>query len=270
MADWPIAMPAIQSGSCGNTSLTAPGSTNTKGSWQELIASTTHDTNYAIFQICRHYYVAQGYLVDFGIGGSGSETALVSNIGTGLTNQSTQYESSYFAVPLHIPAGTRISVRYQATALQYLIVCVSLFTSYGGLSSGYAGTVDYGADTSSSAGTAIDPGTTANTYGSWVEMTSSTANTLHGILINIPYNGNSSRTTATWTVQVGIGSSGSEEVIIDNYYVACRDDDDLPKPIISPFLPVKIPAGTRIAVRAQCTINIAGDRLIDCIIHGVY
>lgn len=97
-------------------SITAPGSLNTKGAWTEIVASTSAaftslmvgcqadgDTSTAV----------AGTLVDIGIGAASSETVLISDIYlVWATNESFKYWSpATFGVS--IPAGSRLSARYQ-------------------------------------------------------------------------------------------------------------------------------------------------------------
>jgi hypothetical protein len=50
---------------------------------------------------------------------------------------------------------------------------------------------------------------------------------------------------------------------------ACDTDQRIPGTCCTPFLPVRIPAGSRIAARAACNSAAAGTRTLDLIVYGV-
>lgn len=101
------------------TALNNSGSSNVKGSYTQIIASTARD----YIGVALYYDRGQAdvisppvrFLFDIAIGGAGSEINIVPNLaGRDLAGEST----SVFFVP--IPAGTRLSVRYQASGTQSL------------------------------------------------------------------------------------------------------------------------------------------------------
>lgn len=84
------------------------GALDTKGSWAEIASSITADIRYLVV-CCRFNIVNTNFLLDIGIGASGSEVVLVPNI-NGINNSSLrEYEVS-------IPSGTRLAARAQAAS----------------------------------------------------------------------------------------------------------------------------------------------------------
>lgn len=56
-------------------------------------------------------------------------------------------------------------------------------------------------------------------------------------------------------VDIGIGPSGSEVVLVANLQVSGTNNNVVRCGEVSPLIPLSIPAGTRIAIRAQCNVG---------------
>ena len=93
---------------------------------------------------------------------------------------------------------------------------------------------------------AATTGTTAHVKTAWQQATASLPVTVSGFIMRTFPLGSG---TANFLFDVGIGAAGSEKIILNNYphnrYNGARGLTQ------SIFVPVKIPAGTRVAVRAQ-------------------
>lgn len=248
------------------TTVSAPGSTNTKGSYTQLIASTAHDASGLLLS---GYFTAPsgaGYgLIDIAIGAASSEQVLISNIAV---NRQTSNAMGWppILIPCSIPAGARVSARYQAS--QTSATCVLSAQAVGGM-------LNYpilanrsetlGADTSTSKGTSIDPGGTANTKGSYVQMAASTAFASKWAILS--FTADSPSTLGwNWLIDVAVGASSSEQIVVPNLWVPsaglagglC---------IARVFMPLAIPAGTRVAMRCQSDTNTTGSRQLLATIH---
>lgn len=274
MPDWNIIDGSNAIDTVGDTAADSGGKSitngtgNSKGSWGEVIDSTPIAAAGFILMISQtNAAVLTDMLVDIGIGGSGSETVLIENIlvsGRALLTMSVLFE-------IPIPAGTRVAARGQnpggtgATTDVVPVLIPATFTSPSGL--GRAAT--YGAVTGDSGGTAIDPGGSANTKGSWGEIAASTTNPIRRLYVIIGNQGNVARTDCTWLVDIGIGGSGSEQVLIPDLLAAASTNNDIVTPAIVGPIPVDLPAGTRIAARCQCSITDATDRTLDIVLIGV-
>lgn len=250
------------------TSVTASATANTKGSYSQLTASTPADAA-AITVLVNGPNSAADYLVDIAVGAASSEQVICSNLtassGTGAVTRGATY-----TFPIPIPAGTRIAARAQSTTASAVIRPLVILHEHTLMTTESLGrAADYGSATGDSGGTSIDPGGTANTKGSWTQITASTTNPMMGFILAFGNQINTARTQGTFLFDVGIGGAGSEQVILADYFMAISAVDDAPDPIASVFIPCNVPAGTRLAVRAQSSVTDATDRLVDVIIYGV-
>jgi hypothetical protein len=88
-------------------------------------------------------------------------------------------------------------------------------------------------------------------------------------MFNIGGGGDASRAAITrWYIDLAIGAGGSEQIIMSNFLATCGTGVDMPFITGGFLLPFFIPAGTRIAARAQCNVNTAGDRTFDMNLWG--
>lgn len=246
------------------TVITASGSANTKGSWTELSASTSTAATAAMVTIfCAN--TQADYLVDIGTGAAASETAVIADI---QTNRPTiSITCRQFFIPISIASGTRVSARCQSsTAAATCRIIIHLFSGTANFLGGTS-VVTYGANTTDSGGTEVDPGGTINTKGSYVEITASTSADIEWLTVIAGGRTNGAKQNAEFLLDVATGAGGAESDIISNIYftesVTINEIDN----VIGMF-PVSIASGTRIAVRAQCTINDATDRLFDIVLLG--
>jgi len=188
--------------------VTASATAHTKGSWAEVIASTSTAVDYMIVSV-RGVAVggtASGTLLDIAKGASGSETIIAENIAVGsATNAATNNVS--FGIAVNIASGTRIAARIQGvrTAPQTAIVQIYTF-NFGGASL-VPSTVDVlGTSTATSRGTAIAANNT------WTQIVASTSQAYIGLAF-VPSSSNSVLATLTGLFEVGVGSSGSEQTV---------------------------------------------------------
>ncbi len=88
---------------------------NTETNWYEVVASTNEP--WAAFELALRFYTggaASRALVDLAIGAGGSERVLIPNI---LIGSTTGYAYSYvrLVVPIPVPRGSRLAMRWQGT-----------------------------------------------------------------------------------------------------------------------------------------------------------
>ena len=127
----------------------------------------------------------------------------------------------------------------------------------------------YGADTSDSGGMAVDPGGTVDTKGAYSELAASTTYPIKQLMLVIGGRGNTTQLTQRVLIDVAIGGAGSEQIVFPDIGYGANVGTDLGIPLVVGPYPVDIPAGTRLAVRAQSSINNATDRLFDACLYGV-
>jgi hypothetical protein len=82
---------------------------------------TPHNTN----AIATH-----NVLMDIGIGGSGSERVLIANLAV-LMSQSEECFYNPPSIPVNLPAGTRLSARFQSTSIAGNAGCRASFIGIG-------------------------------------------------------------------------------------------------------------------------------------------
>jgi len=272
MPDWPLVRsgggPVENAGAQTGSSrgVTVTSGTGAKGAWAQLIAATTRETDWLEVDLGSPA-TATDYVVDIGIGGAGAEQVLLPNliVGSG-TGAGARSARTWW--PVKIPAGTRIAARCQASVASAACRAMALLGSSGFVGEpGLARVVDYG--TSIPQGTTVDPGGTANTKGSWVQLVASTTNRIGTLLLGASNLGQTARTTCEWLVDIGIGGAGSETVLLSNVHYECVSTEDTIHPQGRGPYYVEIPAGTRLAARAQCSINTVTVRNIALIAYGI-
>ena len=271
MADWPItASSRVQSsvpdGDMG-TGVTASATANTKGAWTELIA-TTAATSHTILVSLSQFNANVRMLVDIGVGAPGSERAIIPNLLMALPNRTGSGVQSF---PLTIPAGSRVSARVAASSGSgFAWVNVALVSGGFAAPQGFTLVADYGTVTASSRGTIVDPGAIASTKGSWSELVASAPRATRALAMRISLGGNTAPALTLFRVDVGVGAAGSEQTIIgDLVFNSSSAAAVPPTPAVWPAIPVDVPPGARLAVRASTFTTDATDRLFDVALYGL-
>jgi len=279
MADWPMGFGCVDTGAesaesayYGIMLATDQSGVNIKGSWTEIESSLPYSIN--LIKVVPYVgYNQQAILIDIAIGAASSETVILENLTYSAGYNYLYANVAQYIFPVSLPAGTRISGRYQANSLATSNFCHLDFLGYHTVNMpSFAGVKTYGAVTATSTGTNIDPGGTAGTFGSWVEFSAATDRTLKGVILGFPYwNNDYSSTSYSWEVQIGIGSSGSEVAVSGGIRCEVRPSSCVPKHQVTNFIPVIIPKGSRLCLRSKCSlVSDATDRILRAIIYGVY
>ncbi len=106
------------------TSLTAPGSTNTKSAWTQITASTTNTiralTACAVQRSGDTTLLSRTGLIDIGVGGAGSEQVLIPNMPF-IADAAEWMTCPAVTIPANLPPGTRLAARSQATSTTDLV-----------------------------------------------------------------------------------------------------------------------------------------------------
>lgn len=268
MGDWSLLGSLQQLTALPRPGSTAHASGNTKGVWVEIIAATTVDACGILLNVGRTGSAATDILIDLAIGAAGSELAILNNLLVSTPTNPCFGELYVLSIPIHIPAGTRLSFRSQAfTAIGTASLFIHLISG-GFLYPQPASLITtYGAATADSGGTPIDPGSSVNTKGAYVQMTAACSR-IRAFFWAIGSARNAAVSYADWLVDVAVGVAGSEHVIVPDLFVSAGVVGSIRPKFLGP-IPMDIPEGSRIAVRAQCTINDATDRLFDLILYGI-
>lgn len=106
-----------------------------------------------------------------------------------------------------------------------------------------------GPDTATSEGLILTAAGSAHTKGSWTEVTSGLSHACDSFIVEIGYTGSAH---VDFLMDIAIGGSGSEQVIVDNLHFV-NGGDYGEYPVNTAELPIPIPAGTRVAVRSQAS-----------------
>jgi hypothetical protein len=99
--------------------MAGPASNNTKGAWTELISSTASLYEALIISVQANGDTsmnAQGILVDIGIGPGGSETVLIGDLYFDCSTVEQITPVSPMTYGIQIPAGSRLSARWQGSS----------------------------------------------------------------------------------------------------------------------------------------------------------
>lgn len=256
----------------GGTDLTPSATANTKGSYTQIIASTAADATWIDVSLCipQSSSGTGGYGVDVAVGAAGSEKIIVNNVV--LLNVTSTGVVNHFAFPISIPAGTAISARSQsATATDGgPSIQITLFDGAMTMMEGCAGVDSVGFLTASSEGTLLDPGTVANTKGSYAQLTASSSRDYLGFMIGFDNHGGGGVNPNAQLIDIAVGAAGSEKVIVPN--IIQRMSNAGNSNMVSncgPFF-VPIPAGTAISARSQCSSTVSPERLIGVTLYGFY
>jgi len=238
------------------TSITANNTQNVKGSYSQLVAATSFDACGMLI------YMKNGkglfYSLDLAIGAGGAEKIIAPDL---VTAGATTTMATQIFVPICIPKGTRISARCQANAASAGAITCAVYLCDGGLShmvEGYAGIDAIGFGTANY-GTAVTSGATS-AKGSYAQLIASTARDYAGLFAVVANsNGNDS---INIFMDTAVGAGGSEQDIILNTPFRSNGNGAF-RPTVTPFIPIQIPKGTRLATR------IADDRGGSGITFGV-
>lgn len=244
-----------------------PGIVNVKGAYTELVASTGFACDCVVVIINSPTGVARDWLIDIAVGAALSEVVVVGDLG--FSGGSVLNTMDQYILPISIASGSRVAARCQSsnvaggpTITAQVILLKGLFPL------ALTRITGYGVTAADSGGISVDPGATINTKGAYSQIIASSTNPIKALIAHWG-SANTGRATATWKVDIATGAAASEVVKIADVPLVCDITNDILLPQTTSLIPIAIPAGTRIAVRAQCDINDAADRLLDAIVYGI-
>lgn len=225
--------------------LTAAGTANTWGSWTQLHSSLTADIDRLTITIPGNTY-ANGSdtstLLQIGTGASSSEVALVT-IAVGFSPG-----PRIIMIPAHIISGTRVAARLQSAVTSKSVDVIS--SAYASKTNHIGTPTMYGLDTGNSRGVVLSAPGSLNTKGSWTEITSATTADHTALLICPQLAGATNISTAAMLIDIGIGGSGSETVLVDDLYGITTASESVTW--ATPLLyGIDVPSGTRLSARYQ-------------------
>lgn len=239
---------------------------NVKGNWKELYTALPFDCGGLLINI-NHNSALMHVLLDIGAGAAAAESVIIPNLHIAAP-RAAQSGFNVF-VPISVPKGTRLSGRITSsvTSGQIFTNLVALAATQD--SPGYGRCESVGEVLASSRGTDIDPGTTANTVGTWQQIVAATGFRYRQLIICVNERANSAAAAINLWFDLGIGASSAEVEYIPKIISQVNiTSDEMGQRVIGP-LPVDIPAGTRIAARCRSESTDATDRLIQISLLGL-
>lgn len=249
------------------TAITAHATTaHTKGSWTQLIASTTADSTGVIVEIVGDTAGNWDFLVDIGIGAS--PTVLIPNLIYSPSSGQAAGCVYAYSFPLVVPSGSELSACCQcSTAAKVVNVHISLtYDSWGGVVPGTSISA-YGADTADSGGTNLVYGTSP-TEGAWTELVDPSSAAAVGFVLGVGRNRVSNVVDGREAlIDIGTGASPSEVQLIGNHYMP-SNADELYANATTPYLPVAIPTSTRIVARSM-TLTATSNNVYEAVLYAL-
>jgi hypothetical protein len=234
----------------GSVTLTASATAHTKGSWSQIIASTSNVGTLLRFIVSgvNVSTADSATLLDIGVGASGSETVIVPNLAIGGS------AGSFYSIPVEIPSGSRIAARIQGvrSSQTATISARQFFVFNAGDTAALGTTVDVlGTDTATSTGTAM-----SGSSGTWVEIEDSTTKNYIGFSIAPSTSDTDTASQSDATYEIGVGAAGSEVAFgyihfgygaTENFSLAADRSPNL--------FGREVPTGSRLAIRHNIAAN---------------
>jgi hypothetical protein len=242
---------ALPVSSSSAVTITADASSHVKGGWSQLIASTAGNASYIVVEVGGNSTAAtdNSGLLDIGVGASGSETAIIENVPINGATAGVARCVFAFGVPIKIASGTRIAARFQSLVSSKTATVLVRVFDMGDYAYAPTAVDTIGAATASSSGTSM-----SGASGTWVQMTSSTANAYKGFVVVGTFGGN---TVDNVRVQytLGVGASGSETEIGSTQFQTVNDETcgmegQFPTPMAA-----TVALGSRLAIKHNIASN---------------
>jgi len=229
------------------------------GTYTELIASTSAES-YRVHVVCTNIGTRNARW-KLATGAVSSEVDFAEFVPQWGRNESN---IRYFSFPVTIPSGARVSANLMTSSGAPTTVKMQIYLSDNSDVYGTSTESELWNDGQTDAeGQDLDPGTTANTKGSWVQLIASSDHDVNQIVMCVGNSLNSGVSpSGTHLIDIGVGAAASEVVIVENVFHS-QDSAESGAHIIA-FDVDTISAGSRIAARCQSTYTTESDRLIDC------
>jgi len=234
-------------------SITANTSAHTKGSYAELIASSSANAGLLVLMVQDIGVTTTNTatLIDIATGAAGAETAIISNLAVGGAVTTAGPTGLVVAVPFKIASGTRLSARIQSVVTGGKTATAQIFLLDAASDYATAPTsVDViGGNTANSEGISF-----SGVSGTWVEATASTSRAYRAVAL-MPSTHNGNIASINPQLEVGVGAAGSEQsfgLTIASYNA--NESVQSSPPYLSLF-GRNVPAGSRLAVRHNIAAN---------------
>lgn len=227
-----------------------PSAVGSKGSWSQLLASTTDDT-YGMLVCINSNTTAttsRNSVVDIGIGAASSEVVLVPDL---LAGNAAAYTAGgiWYYFPLFIKAGTRISARAQSTeTTDFNVFCQFLQRPANPSQVRKASFVEAIGATAPD-GVSVTGGSTSK--GAWTQI-GTTASRLwwwqFGIQVS---NADTAHILGVQHVDIAVGNATDKDIIISNAQFVTSTNESSSNPSLRAGVEFPVAAGSNIYARIQ-------------------
>lgn len=245
MSNWPIIAgvrsETVGAGTGQGTAVTANASANTKGSYATL-GTMNLKAALLMLSVSNGNAAVNTYRIDIAINTGGSDTIIVPD----LFWDTTSGGSAEFLLRVAIPAGASIKVRCQAAAGGNVMhATITGFNKDARGEHGHAQAVSCTDFTNTLPTNTVSLNGTTQT--AWTTICASTPSRVSELLLSPSVGGDTTRSSSNLLFEIGIGAAGSE--ISLSKFASRQSTSNI---VGGPWqMPCDIPAGTRLAFRAQ-------------------
>lgn len=274
MADW-ASFDAERGTSTFLGTVTPSATAHTKGAASSALVTLTEPAYgfWLYFDFMQTNSTARTIFFDILIDGVTLFQNLAINPGgrSGATDCRCHTQGAFF--PLVLPAGA-VTVKAQSSMASHGTCTLALTIRSGGMQSFGQKMATYGAITSTTRGTVVTASGTANTFGSWVEICSSTLFRHHAIMA-VVLHGNVWQTAFQeqfGELDIGTGTTTADAISIWRTSRGGMGTNSLTG-IIHPMwhgpVMVDLPEGQKIFARTRRDFTSASQRNVDVILYGI-
>lgn len=250
-----------------------------KGAYVELVASLPDTARFIKLMIQGTNVAAldTSMLIDLAVGAAASEVVKVPNVACGFlqaggVSGSTRVPRTW-GLPLTIPSGSRVAARIQSIiTLDTALVAVDFYGGFTSILGNPAEDIDtMGANTAGTAvtGVQLTGNATVNLKGAWTEIEDSTPNAYRALAISL--GGDSSMVGAASLIDIGMGASSSEVVVVPDIPVSQDSSGESLQAVDVGVFPLEneIAVGSRISARIASNDGAGSNADIRLIVHGI-
>ena len=236
--------------------------TNQWSAWQEIVAATQHKGASLLLNTINGAGAGRICMLEVAVGATGDEVPIFGPVRL-MVLSNIASDGLSILIPVSVPAGRRISVRWRATGtatglyrprVSFAVVGPGdVPNGYGDASQSYGQVIS----ATETEGTMADAGASSHTEGARVELTASTARRARGFFFNLCANdGKGWRTDYTLFIRKGpIG----DEVLLTRIHARSDLRGQAVPCIAGPFF-CDIPAGSRLTLSVQSFSTTANQR----------
>lgn len=244
-------------------SCTSGGATHTKGAWEEVIAATSAEFDALLLSLVVTAVSGanSSTLLDISFGAVGEEDDAVVVDGLGVGYQVT---GNTILIPLHIPAGTRVSVRCQSVTASKVVTAAYIFGNFVDGTKGSSNIYTLGANPVNSRGIPLTPG--LNAKGVWTQIGGALPGDISAVILEIQGASDTSWVLADLLYDIGVGPTQAEVVAIVSDIWALAITSESMTWRMGQTYPASVAAGSQLWVRASHSASGTG---ADAILHGI-